>query len=112
VAPSDLLGEIEISVTPIATAVGSVIGVLLVLAPVTAAIVVIGRWSHGVGLALSVAVVFGTIYTIFEVVSAFRMRSEAGVSISASSVRYLLFIKSVELLLFLCSLGVLCRFML
>lgn len=108
---SDLIDELETPVTPIATFGGRVFGVLLILAPVTAAIVFIGKWSHWIGLTLSALVLFGTIFTAIEVVGAIHMRREVEVIVSASSVRYFICIKLIELLLFACSLAIIYSFL-
>ena len=108
---SKLLDEIETSVTPTATLVGSVLVVLVVLGLATTAIIVIGKWSPLAGRALSVLVLFGTILTVIELIVAFGLRSEANVTVSASSIRRLLCIKAVELSLFACALVVLYVFL-
>jgi hypothetical protein len=105
VKSSKLIVELETSVTPIATFVGSVSGMLIVLAPVTAAIVFIGRWSHWGGLALSFFVFLGTLSAAIDAIGAIKMRVEAGVTVSANSVRQLICIKLIQLLLFVSSLA-------
>lgn len=94
------LDEIDTSMTPTVTAIGSVFGVALVLALVTAALLAIGRWSHWLALVLSACLVAGTGLSIVEVVGAFKLRSDYTVVAAPSSFGYLIGIKIVELLMF------------
>ena len=98
------LDEIDASMTPTVTAIGSVIGVALVLALVTAGLLVIGRWSHCVALGLSVCLVGSTVLSIVEVVGAFKLRSDYTVVAAPSSFGYLIGVKVVELALFACAM--------
>jgi hypothetical protein len=100
---SKLVDELESSVTPAATSFGSIVGVAVVLAAVTAAIIFIGKWAHWAGLLLSLGVLFGTVFTVVEVVGALGLRREAEVTVSTGSVRYAILVKAVELLLFVCA---------
>lgn len=100
------LDEIDTSVTPTITALGSLVGVALVLVTVTPALVAISRWSHWLGVALSVCLVGGAALSALEVVGAFKLRSDFEVVAAPSSFQYLIGIKIVELLMFACATAI------
>lgn len=91
-----LRNEFETAGTPGATILGSVLGTVIVLGPVTAVIALIGHWSRWLGLALSIPVVIGTFLTVVEVVKAsYMLRAELSHSSSVAA-RYVIWAKLIE----------------
>ena len=108
----ELRDEFKNSNTPAAGLLGSVMGIIFVLGPVTGTIVLIGRWSRWIGLALSSAVIVGTVLTVIEVVQAILMCRAPADDASVAATRYVLLVKIIELGLFLGALAALYRFLL
>jgi hypothetical protein len=108
----ELRDEFKSSNTPATGVLGSVMGIILVLGPVTGAIALIGRWSRSIGLALSSAVIMGTFITVIEIVRAILMWRAPADEASVAAMRYVLLVKIIELGLFAGALAALYRFLL
>jgi flagellar motor component MotA len=108
----ELRDEFKSSNAPATGLLGSVMGIILILGPVTGAIVLIGKWSRSIGLALSSTVIVGTFLTVIEVVQAVLMWRAPADEASVAAMRYVLLVKIIELGLFVGALAALYRFLL